>query len=223
MKTILSSLLIIAGSILYAQDDTTNRNISIETQFDIFSKSNTAGNNLKIRYHFNEKSILRTNWGFSYSSVTDELLETDGDGVGTIETVQSSNMISLGYEHHISVDKISPYLGGSIGYGFGNNSIYGSRTDGTTFVNDFNYKSIQKTSALKVYLFTGFDLTLYKGLYFGSEIGFAYLNSKDHRGELTTEDASSTTDSSTSTPIPEKKSTSFSLINMGVIRVGWKF
>lgn len=206
-----------------AQESDQKMNISIETQFDLFTKSNTSGNNLKVRFHFNEQNVLRTNWGFNYSSITDEILEVDGDGVGTIETVQSSNIISIGYEHHIGTEKISPYLGGSVGYGFGNNSTYGSRTDGTTFVNDFNYKSIQKTSAFKVYVFTGFDLDLYKGLYLGSELGFAYLNTKDQRGELTTEDASSTTDSSTSTPIPEKKSSTFSLINMGVIRVGWKF
>ncbi len=220
MKTTFLSLLLLFCAIAISQED---KKVSIETQFRLFNNTGTSENNLKIRYHFNENHVLRTNWRFMYSSVTNEILEVDGDGVGSLETVSSGNYISLGYERHFAFDKMSPYLGGSFGYGFGNDSEYGSRTDGTTFINDFNFNQQQKLSAVFVDVFSGFDLNLYKGLYLGTEIGFRFLNTKYLRGELQTEDASSTTDSSTTTPIPEKKSSSFSLVNMGIVRVGWKF
>lgn len=205
------------------EEKASGEKISIETQFKLFDLNNTLQSNLKIRFHISENHVLRTNWQFAYNSTVDEILETDGDGVGSLEQVSSAHYISLGYEHHVNLDKMSPYLGVAIGYGFGNESEYGSRTDGTSFINDFNFNQQQKLSAVLVDAFSGFDFTLYKGLYLGTEIGLRFISTKYHRGELVTEDASSTTDSSTTTPIPEKKTNSFSLINMGVIRVGWKF
>lgn len=212
---------------MYSQDtekpDQQENKVSIETQFKLFDNSGATNTNLKVRYHFNESHVLRTNWSFMHSSVTNEILEADGDGVGSIQSVASGHEISLGYERHFYLDKMSPYLGAAAGYGFGADSEYASRTDGTTFVNDFNYSQEQKFSAVSVDIFSGFDFNLYKGLYIGSEIGFRFTNTKLQRGELRTEDASSTTDATTTTPIPEQKSSSFSLVNMGVVRVGWKF
>lgn len=210
----------------FAQDieesGTKSTNISLESQFSLL-ESTVSTANLKVRFHLNDKHVLRTNWQFSYFSETSEILEADGDGVGSIQQIISGNSISLGYERHFQVDKISPYIGSSIGYGFGKDNEYGSRTDGILFVNDFNYSSEQKTSSILFDMYSGFDLNLYKGLYIGTEVGFRLMNSKLHRGEFRTEDASSTTDATTSTSIPEKKSITFSLVNMGVLRVGWKF
>ncbi|CAG5080120.1 hypothetical protein [Parvicella tangerina] len=220
MRICLFSFLVLISAFFCAQE---GKKVSIETQFRLLSDTGASQNNLKIRYHFNEKHVLRTNWSFMYNSATNEILETDGDGVGSIEEVTAAHYVSLGYERHFAFDKMAPYLGGALGYGFGNESEYGSRTDGLTFINDFNYNQQQKISAIYVDVFSGFDFNLYKGLYLGTEIGLRFLNTKYLRGELQTEDASSTTDSSTTTPIPEKKSTSLSLVNMGVLRVGWKF
>lgn len=196
---------------------------SFETQFDVFTKTSNAGNNLKFRFFINEQNAIRTNWQFKYQNNQQEILEIDGDGVGTLETVSSANQIFLGYERHLKTDRFSPYLGASVGFGFGKDEVYGSRTDGVTFINDFNYSQKQPFTQFCVHAFTGFDFDIYKGLFVGTEIGYKVLNTKYKRGETVTEDASSTTDATTTTPIPEKKSTSFFLANMGVIRVGWKF
>lgn len=222
MKFLLISVFTLWSFISFSQDSD-ETNISIETQFQLFNSSGESNNNLKIRYHFNDKHVLRTNWTFSFASIKNEILETDGDGVGTIESIGASHNISLGYERHFNYDKMSPYLGTSIGYGFGNDSEYGSRTDGSTFINDFNYSQEQKISSVSIDVFSGFDFNIYKGLYLGTEIGLRFVNSKIHRGELKTEDASSTTDATTITSIPEQKSSTLSLVNMGVVRVGWKF
>lgn len=220
MKIALFTLSLLFLSTAFAQGD---GKLSIETQFQPFNSSSTIENNLKIRYHFNESHVLRTNWRFSHSSITEEILETDGDGVGSVEYLTNGYYFSVGYERHFASDKISPYIGGSLGYGFGADDEYGSRTDGSSFINDFNYSEKQQLSSFFVDLYSGFDFTLYKGLYIGSEIGIRFLSTKHHRGEIRTEDASSTTDSSTTTSIPERKSSSLFLANMGIIRLGWKF
>lgn len=222
----MKNLLLIIVSIISltkvnAQDE--EGKVSIETQFDVLSKNYYSNNNLKVRYHFNKTHVLRTNWEFSFNNDKQEILEANGDGVGSLENLDISNIISIGYERHFSSEKFSPYLGASFGFGFGKSDIYGSRTDGFVFVNDFNFVQTQKTSAYKGYLFTGFDFDLYKGLYFGSELGFSFMSKKTHRGEITTEDASSTTNASVTTTIPENSQKTFSLANMGIIRLGWKF
>ncbi|MCB9195920.1 MAG: hypothetical protein H6600_03385 [Flavobacteriales bacterium] len=219
-KYLVIILLLITSNFYFSQD---SGSFSLETQFDVFSKNNNAGNNLKFRYFINNTHVIRTNWGFDFNSNTNEILEVDGDGVGSIETINSLNNISLGYEYHMSQERFSPYLGCSFVGGFGKDEIYGSRTDGSVFINDFNFSQKQSISQFGIRFFTGFDFYIYKGLYCGSEIGYQIMNTKYKRGEIKTEDASSTTNASTSTPISEKKSLAVSLVNMGVIRVGWKF
>jgi outer membrane protein W len=221
MKKLYSFLLI--TSIALSGFGQNEKGVTLETQFDIFSKSGKITPNLKGRYFFNSNNALRITLAVDYSDKTEELFEVDGEGVGSIQTTNSFSTIGLGYEKHFSDSKVSPYIGGEFKMGFGGNSVYGSRTDSLVFVNDFNYSSDQKINAFGVHLFTGVDIHLYKGLYCGTEIGFQFNSVKHKRGEYNTEDASSTTDATTSLSIPEKKSKDFTLVNMGVLRIGWHF
>jgi outer membrane protein W len=201
----------------------TEKGLSLETKFDIFSKTGNITPNLKARYFFNEENALRVSLAVQYNDATNEIFEIDGEGVGSVQKTNSFTTLSLGYEKHFAQEKFSPYVGGEFLIGFGSNSTYGSRTDSVVFINDFNYSSLQKSSSFGVHVFTGVDIKLYKGLFVGTEIGFMFNNLNYKRGEYKTEDASSTTNASTATSIPSTKEKSLSLANMGVIRFGWIF
>jgi len=215
-------LYIFTGIISISAQDDSESKISLETQFALINTTKISPN-LKLRYFFSEQSALRIGLNFQYYDLTEEVLEVDGEGVGSIQAINSNNTIELGFERHAKNDRISPYLGGSLKFGFGKNNEFGSRTDSLVFINDFNYKSEVATSSFGVHLFTGVDVTIYEGLFIGTEIGYQFTSAKNKRGEFSTTDASSTTNASTTTAIPENKTKSFSLINMGVIRIGWKF
>ncbi|MFT5601933.1 MAG: hypothetical protein ACI8Q1_002774 [Parvicella sp.] len=223
MKPFVLSILLLSFSLTGLSQDSDFNKFSLESQFTVFNSNAVVTPNLKFRYLSESGNVFRTTLNASYTDLTTEILEVDGDGVGSVQTTNSSFVLGLGYEKHLSMDKVSPYIGGSILIGAGKNSTYGSRTDAAVFINDFNYNSKINTSYFGVHLFTGVDVTIYKGLFLGTEIGYKFISLRDKRGEYNTTDASSTTNSETTTAIPEKKSKSFSLVNMGVLRVGWKF
>jgi hypothetical protein len=223
MKPVVLSILLLSFSLTGLSQDSDFNKFSLESQFTVFNSNAVVTPNLKFRYLSESGNVFRTTLNASYTDLTTEILEVDGDGVGSVQTTNSSFVLGLGYEKHLSMDKVSPYIGGSILIGAGKNSTYGSRTDAAVFINDFNYNSKINTSYFGVHLFTGVDVTIYKGLFLGTEIGYKFISLRDKRGEYNTTDASSTTNSETTTAIPEKKSKSFSLVNMGVLRVGWKF
>lgn len=221
MKKLLTLILIIGTTISGISQN--EKGVTLETKFDIFSKTGNISPNLKGRYFFNTNNAMRISIAANYTDYTNEIFEIDGEGVGSVQTTNSFSTIGIGYEKHFSDSKVSPYIGGEFNFGFGTNSVYGSRTDSLVFINDFNYSSDQKINTFGIHLFTGVDIHLYKGLYCGTEIGYQFNSVKYKRGEFNTEDASSTTDATTSTSIPERKIKSFSLVNMGVLRIGWHF
>lgn len=221
MKNLFTFLIL--GLITFNGIAQNEKGVTLETKFDIFSKSGNIAPNLKGRYFFNPENALRISLAVNYNDFTNELFEVDGEGVGTVQTTNSFTTIGLGYEKHFSDNKVSPYLGGEFQIGLGTNSTYGSRTDSLVFISDFNYSSEQNATSFGIHIFTGVDIHLYKGLYCGTEIGYIFNSLNYKRGEFKTEDASSTTDATTSSDIPSKKYRSFSLVNMGIIRIGWHF
>lgn len=226
-KTILCYLLLAIVYTAQAQTASTSqpKNIlfSAETQFDVFSRNSSIVPNLKLRLHFGEKSALRTTWLIDYGTIVTEIHEADGDGVGSVEKKNMLNTFSLGYEKHFKSGRISPYIGGELIGGFGSQEEYGARTDSSNFVSDFNYSSKVAINQLGVQVFTGIDVELFKGLYVGTEIGYRFLSTAHKRGEFSTNDASSTTASTTQTSIPSATEKTFSLANLGVVRIGWLF
>ncbi len=200
-----------------------DKGFTLETKFDFLTKSGNITPNLKGRYFFNSANALRITMAVDYSDNTNELFEIDGEGVGSVQSTQTFSTLSIGYEKHFSETRVTPYIGGEFNFGFGANNTYGSRTDSAIFINDFNYSSEQKLNSFGIHLFTGVDFHIYKGFYCGTEIGYQFNSLNYKRGEFKTEDASSTTDATTTTSIPSKNFKSFSLVNMGVLRLGWHF
>lgn len=197
--------------------------VTLETQFDFLSKNSNISPNLKFRYFFNESSVLRSTINVNYNSTTQSILQLNGDGVGTIQKINNATLFSLGYEHHFNKGNYSPYIGTEILAGGGKNNTFGQRTDSLTFVSSLNYTSKRNFSQFGIGLFTGVDVSIFHGLYVGTEIGFSFINTHYKQGEFRADDSASLTAGTTTLKIPELKSRNFSLVNMGIVRIGWKF
>ena len=201
---------------------------SLKHTFKIFqelqpTKLEIKINSFIIRFIFSNHHVLRSNLMFNYANSKREILESNGNGVGSVENVSQNLLMSLGYEYVFNVDKLRPYLGVELLLGVGKDEVYGSRTDSIIFVSDFNYSSKVASNNIGIGVFSGFDFVIYDGLYIGTEFGFQFLSTKSSRGEFKQMDASSTTAPEIVTSIPENKNSVFGSSGIGVIRVGWFF
>ncbi len=200
------------------------KKVTAETQFRVVNLANTPYiPNLKFRYFINEKSAIRTTFDYNSATSIREINEVDGDGIGTVEKNNTLLAFSLGYEHHFKTDKVSPYVGAELKVFSGNINEFGSRTDSVVFIPNFNYTSKRPVSGFGFHLFTGVDVDISKTLFVGTELGFAFQSIQQKRGTFNTKDASSLSDADVTTDIPSLTNSTFSLINVGVVRLGWRF
>jgi len=201
-----------------------DKKLTTETQFNLVRLNGSSYlPNLKLRYFLSEKMALRL--GLNYSSIknTIEINELDGEGVGSVEKSASLLDLSFGFEKHFKDDKVSPYFGGELTISTGNINEFGSRTDSVAFIPNYNYSSKVPVFGFGLHFFTGVDVSLYKNLYVGTELGLAYKSMQEKKGVFNIKDASSLTDPDISTAIAAKKTTTFQLVNMGIVRLGWRF
>ena len=221
-------ILLIVSNAFYSQKDSSSLNeknvkTALETQFYPRLNSGVFEPNIKARFIFSDHHVLRSNLMFNYANSKREILESNGNGVGSVENVSQNLLMSLGYEYVFNVNKLRPYLGVELLLGVGKDEVYGSRTDSIIFVSDFNYSSKVASNNIGIGVFSGFDFVIYDGLYIGTEFGFQFLSTKSTRGEFKPMDASSTTAPEIVTSIPENKNSVFGSSGIGVIRVGWFF
>ena len=215
-------IIILLTNLTFGQEE--SKKLTTETQFNLVNlKGNSYVPNLKIRYFLSEKTALRFNLNYSSTKTKRDVNELDGEGVGSVEKSNALLDFSLGFEKHFRENKVSPYFGGEFTISTGNINEFGSRTDSVTFIPNYNYSSKVPVFGFRIHFFTGVDVDLYKNLYIGTELGLAYRTLQEKKGVFNVKDASSLTDPDISTSISAKKSTTFQLINMGIIRLGWRF
>ena len=220
-KTVILIVINTLAFVAFAQDF---KGLSAETQFRIVNLNNDSYvPNLKLRYFFSEKGALRATLNYSTLKSKIEIDEVDGAGVGTVEKSNSLLDFSLGYEQHFRDGKVSPYFGGELKISTGNINEYGSRTDATDFIPSYNYSSKVPVIGFGVHFFTGVDVDVYKNLYVGTELGIAYQTLQEKRGAFNVKNATSLTEPDVTTNIPAVTNSSFKLINLGVLRLGWRF
>lgn len=220
-KIFLIVSLIIISFTIYSQD---RKGLTAETQFRLINLDDESYvPNLKLRYFITENAAIRTTVNYSSVNSKVEVNEVDGEGVGTVEKSNSLFSLSLGYEKHFRDEKVSPYFGGDLKVSTGNINEFGSRTDSVDFIPNYNYSSKVPVLGFGVHLFTGVDIDLYKSLYVGTELGLAYQSIQEKRGAFNVKDASSLTDPDVTTDIAAQTNSSFKLVNLGVIRLGWRF
>lgn len=222
-KTFLFSLLIIISKICLSQKDIESyKKLTSETQLSIVDSKSYIPN-MKFRYFLSSNSAIRTTINYEANSSKIEINEVNGEGVGTVEKKNNIITFGLGYEKHFREDRVSPYFGAEIEIKSGNKNIFGSRTDSVDFIPNQNYTSKTPISGYGFHFFTGVDVDIYKKLYIGTELGLRYLYLKEKRGEFNVKDASSLTTPDVTTSLPATTKTSFRLINIGIIRLGWRF
>lgn len=220
-KVLILSLVMAFVNVSFSQE---YKGLSAETQFRLINLNDESYvPNLKFRYFFSEKGALRATLNYSSINSKVEIDEADGEGVGTVEKSNSLLDFSLGYEKHFRDGKVSPYFGGELKISTGNINEFGSRTDSVDFIPNYNYSSKIPVLGFGVHFFTGVDVDVYKNLYVGTELGLAYQSIQQKRGAFNVKDASSLTDPDVTTNIAAVTNSSFKLVNLGVLRLGWKF
>ncbi len=228
IKATILSLIIAGSSSHFAQDiesDSKNSNTIFMLESQFYPRFNTGvfEANIKSRILFSDVHVLRSNWALNYYDNKREILESNGDGVGTVEILNQLYNFTIGYEYLFKKERLSPYLGFELITGFGKNEEYGSRTDSVIFISDFNYSVNTPLNQIGFGVFSGFDFIIVDGLYLGTEIGLQYLATNYKRGEIKTLDASSSTASETTIPISSSTEKRLGASGAGVVRIGWRF
>ena len=227
-NSVLTIIFVLMSFVGFSQKDTSvlaekDVDFMLESQFYPRLNSGVFEPSIKARILFSNEHILRSNLNFMYHNNFREILEVNGNGVGSVEDRNQDLLLSLGYAYLFQGKKLRPYLGFELLFGVGKDEVFGSRTDSTVFVADFNYSSKISSSQIGLGVFSGIDFYVFDRMYIGTELGFQFLRTNYARGEFKQTDASSTTDPETITVIPQRKVSVFGPSSVGVIRVGWKF
>ena len=151
MKKILLSvtILILFSSLLItvSGQDTINKKdnwLSFEGQiYPNFNEDNYRPQ-FKVRLNFNKKSALRLNTNFQRKLDYEEIYESGGQGVGSVDKISSMYQFSLGYESQKKLENSLIYSGIEGVLGFGRNDEYGSRTDSVNYISNLNYNYKQR-------------------------------------------------------------------------------
>lgn len=224
LKITFTLLILIVSGTFIAQEEVSKKDnfLTVESQYLLRKDSNYVPN-VKFRYFLGDKGAVRLKMSYAYNSSKKEIFEISGDGVGTLERINDLLRVSLGYEKHFPHDKFTSYVGGELIMASGKKDVYGSRTDSSSYIPDYNFSTKIPVNQVGGQLFTGIDVNVYEGLYIGTEIGLNYLVSQQKRGEYKGEDGSSTTAATVTEKIPAVINKKFYLGSIGLIRIGWKF
>jgi hypothetical protein len=221
-----SLILILFTSIATSQEnDSLNkkRNISFEGQLYPNFNSDEYRPQFKLRFNLNERFAIRVNTSFKRELTNNKILQISGDGVGYVEKIKSLHSLSLGFESQRRFKRSVFYSGLEGLVGYGKNNEYGSRTDSTSFVADYNYNIIRPIQQLGLRIFSGFDYFIYDKVYLGIEFGLVFLKTTNKKGSYQVLDSSSLTDSDVTTLIPENFKSSLNINGIGTLRIGWRF
>lgn len=191
----------------------------LNTNFNL----NEGGNLLRFRYFTQEKMALRLGFGLSSNSETENFYGgTNNDQKGTINESNTQFMVNLGVEKHFAgTDRLSPYVGGDVLFGYGSQKTTRENVSGNSFVSGFSSEiSGPSTLGIGLRALVGADYYIAKRLYLGAEGGFGFLYSKSGKSKTT-----STTSGVTNTFESESAGNEFEL-NPSVItgvRIGFVF
>ena len=219
--TLFSSLLITVSG-----QDTINKKdnwLSFEGQiYPNFNEDNYRPQ-FKVRLNFNKKSALRLNTNFQRKLDYEEIYESGGQGVGSVDKISSMYQFSLGYESQKKLENSLIYSGIEGVLGFGRNDEYGSRTDSVTYISNLNYNYKQPVQSLGVRLFMGGEYYLKPNIYLGTEFGLMLIKTTYQNRTYETIYDSSSSNSSVSVDTPKNSSSALLFSGLGMLRVGFIF
>ena len=215
MKKILLSItiFILFSSLLItvSGQDTINKKdnwLSFEGQiYPNFNEDNYRPQ-FKVRLNFNKKSALRLNTNFQRKLDYEEIYESGGQGVGSVDKISSMYQFSLGYESQKKLENSLIYSGIEGVLGFGRNDEYGSRTDSVNYISNLNYNYKQPVQSFGVRLFMGGEYYFNSNIYLGTEFGIMLLKTTYQDRTYETIYDSSSSPSSLSIDTPKNSSSS---------------
>lgn len=146
--------------------------ISTEVQFNPFSGKEIFSNGgvLQGRYFFTNKDAFIVEFGLS-----GENNKTVGDTQTPNAFVKDYNgefVLNLGYQRHFyNYKRMDLYCGGKIGYV---HQFAGHKNQ--TDVNNYTWNNEGVGNGFNLYVTTGFDFYVYKGLYLGAEINLGFTD-----------------------------------------------
>ena len=176
MKKILLAAAVLFGSAFAVNAEETfapkKGDISTEIQFNPFSgdKIFSNGGVLQGRYFFTNKDAFLVEFGLSGTNE-----KTVGDTQTPNAFVKKYNgefQINLGYQRHFyNYKRMDLYCGGKIGYV---HQFAGLKNQED--VNNYVWNNEGVGNGFNIYVTTGFDFYVYKGLYLGAEINLGFTD-----------------------------------------------
>ena len=209
----------------FAQDSLvkTKKTISVEGQIYPSLNTDVYAPNLKFRLNLNNSSALRINADMNRLVDYKEILEIGGDGVGSVEKINSMYQFSLGYEKQKRLKKSLVYSGLEGIIGIGKNDEYGSRTDSISFVSSLNYNYKRPVQNLGLRVFFGGEYYVKSNIYLGTEFGFLVSKTTSKNGTYQVLNDASVTSANVTEKIPKTSKSEMLFSGLGVIRVGFVF
>ena len=217
--------LIFCNNSFFAQDSLakTKKIISVEGQIYPSLNTDVYSPNIKFRLNLNNSSALRINADINRAVDYKEILELGGDGVGSVEKINSMYEFSLGYEKQKRLKKSLVYLGLEGILGIGKNDEYGSRTDSVSFVSSLNYNYKRPIQNLGLRVFFGGEYYVKSNIYIGTEFGFLISKTTYKNGTYQVLNETSVTSADVTENIPKTSQSEMLFSGLGVVRVGFVF
>jgi len=208
-----------------AQDSIVKNKKTISVEGQIYPSLNTDvySPNIKFRLNLNNSSALRINADINRVVDYNEILELGGDGVGSVEKINSMYEFSLGYEMQKRFKNSLIYSGIEGVLGIGKNDEYGSRTDSISFVSSLNYNYKRPVQNLGLRVFFGGEYYVKSNIYFGTEFGFLISKTTYKNGTYQVLNEASVTSADVTENIPKTSQSEMLFSGLGVIRVGFVF
>ena len=217
--------LIFCNNSFFAQDSLakTKKIISVEGQIYPSLNTDVYSPNIKFRLNLNNSSALRINADINRAVDYKEILELGGDGVGSVEKINSMYEFSLGYEKQKRLKKSLVYLGLEGILGIGKKDEYGSRTDSVSFVSSLNYNYKRPIQNLGLRVFFGGEYYVKSNIYIGTEFGFLISKTTYKNGTYQVLNEASVTSADVTENIPKTSQSEMLFSGLGVVRVGFVF
>ena len=217
--------LIFCKNSFFTQDSLakTKKTISVEGQIYPSLNMDVYSPNIKFRLNLNNSSALRINADINRVMDYKEILELGGDGVGSVEKINSIYQFSLGYEKQKRFKKSLVYSGIEGVLGIGKNDEYGSRTDSISFVSSLNYNYKRPVQILGLRVFFGGEYYVKSNIYVGTEFGFLISKTTYKNGTYQVLNEASVTSADVTENIPKTSQSEMLFSGLGVIRVGFVF
>ncbi|MFN3963507.1 MAG: outer membrane beta-barrel protein [Fimbriimonadaceae bacterium] len=222
-KSALIAMAILAGTALMAQKPTEGNPSSLEVQLNLTGNVNTiVAPMLKYRYFLNPNMAVRFGFGLNTSKQENKFAENpDGTGGTGTQVVKSTEWLLMpGFEYHFEgTDRLSPYLGLSIGLGGGKDSEEWTNYDGNGYNNGVSATVESPYSSFGIGILAGTDYYFAQDFFVGAEFGYM-ISSLTLKESTTTVSSGGTTNT---IKTPEAKASSMGFNETAAIRLGWRF